>query len=63
MVRPPQPSLVRFELTGVDKLDLQLSVVEPGAKPGTERVLQRSNDGAVKEPERLNSVACDGAAS
>ncbi|HSP19605.1 MAG TPA: ABC transporter substrate-binding protein, partial [Myxococcaceae bacterium] len=59
VVRPPRPSLVRFELSGVEKLDLQLSVVEPGPKPGTERVLQRSNDGAVKEPERLNSVACD----
>ncbi|HZW89307.1 MAG TPA: ABC transporter substrate-binding protein [Myxococcaceae bacterium] len=59
VVRPAQPSLVRFELSGVEKLDLQLSVVEPGAKPGTEKVLQRSNDGAVKEPERLNSVACD----
>src|SRR5262249_5298781 len=59
VVRPSQPSLVRFELSGVEKLDLQLSVVEPGAKPGTEKVLQRSNDGAVKEPERLNSVACE----
>jgi len=59
VVRPPQPSLVRFELSGVEKLDLQLSVVEPGAKPGTEKVLQRSNEGAVKEPERLNSVACN----
>ena len=58
VVRPPQPSLVRFELSGVEKLDLQLSVVEPGSKPGTDKVLQRSNDGAVKEPERLNSVAC-----
>ena len=58
VVRPAQPSLVRFELSGVEKLDLVLSVVEPGAKPGTEKVLQRSNDGAVKEPERLNSVAC-----
>ena len=59
VVRPSQPSLIRFELSGVEKLDLQLSVVEPGAKPGTEKVLQRSNEGAVKEPERLNSVACD----
>jgi len=58
LVRPTQPSLVRFELSGVEKLDLTLSVVEPGAKPGTDKVLQRSNDGAVKEPERLNSVAC-----
>jgi hypothetical protein len=61
LLRPPVPSLARFELSGVDKLDLMLSVVEPGAKPGTERVLQRANDGAVKEPEHLNSVACSGA--
>jgi hypothetical protein len=61
VLRPPVPSLARFELSGVDKLDLTLSVVEPGAKPGTERVLQRANDGAVKEPEHLNSVACSGA--
>jgi len=61
VVKPAQPSLLRFELSGVDKLDLVLSLVEPGPKPGTERVLQRSNDGVVKEPERLNSVACSGA--
>jgi hypothetical protein len=61
VLRPPVPSLARFELSGVDKLDLMLSVVEPGAKPGTDRVLQRANDGAVKEPEHLNSVACSGA--
>jgi hypothetical protein len=61
VLRPPVPSLARFELSGVDKLDLTLSVVEPGAKAGTERVLLRANDGAVKEPEHLNSVACSGA--
>jgi len=58
VLRVPEPSLARFELSGIDRVDLVLSVVEPGAKPGTERVLLRSNDGAVKEPERLNSVAC-----
>ena len=58
VLRVPQPSLARFELSGIDRVDLVLSVVEPGAKPGTEKVLLRSNDGAVKEPERLNSVAC-----
>jgi len=60
VVRPAAPSLLRFEVTGVEKLDLQLSLVERGAKPGTDRVLQKSNDGVVKEPERLNSVACSG---
>jgi hypothetical protein len=58
VLRVTQPSLARFELSGIDRVDLVLSVVEPGAKPGTEKVLLKSNDGAVKEPERLNSVAC-----
>jgi hypothetical protein len=58
VLRVPQPSLARFELSGLDKVDLVLSVVEPGARPGTEKMLLKSNDGAVKEPERLNSVAC-----
>jgi hypothetical protein len=58
VLRVPQPSLARFELSGLDRVDLVLSVVAPGDKPGTEKVLLKSNDGAVKEPERLNSVAC-----
>jgi hypothetical protein len=58
VLRVSQPSLVRFELSGVDRVDLILSVVEPGAKAGMEKVLLKSNDGAVKEPERLNSVVC-----
>jgi hypothetical protein len=58
VLRVGQPSLARFELSGLDKVDLVLSVVEPGARPGTEKVVLKSNDGAVKEPERLNSVAC-----
>jgi len=58
VLRVQQPSLAHFELSGLDKVDLILSVVEPGARPGTERVVLKSNDGAVKEPERLNSVAC-----
>ncbi len=58
VLRVPQPSLAHFELSGLDRVDLVLSVVAPGEKPGTEKVLLKSNDGAVKEPERLNSVAC-----
>ncbi len=58
VLRVPQPSLARFELSGLDRVDLVLSVVAPGDKPGTEKALLKSNDGAVKEPERLNSVAC-----
>ena len=58
VLRVSQPSLARFELSGLERVDLVLSVVEPGSKPGTEKVVLKSNDGAVKEPERLNSVAC-----
>jgi hypothetical protein len=58
VLRVQQPSLAHFELSGLDRVDLVLSLVEPGARAGTERVLLKSNDGAVKEPERLNSVAC-----
>jgi hypothetical protein len=58
VLRVLQPSLARFEVSGLDRVDLVLSLVEAGARPGTEKVLLRSNDGAVKEPERLNSVAC-----
>jgi hypothetical protein len=58
VLRVQQPSLAHFELSGLDRVDLVLSVVEPGTRAGTERVLLKSNDGAVKEPERLNSVAC-----
>lgn len=58
VLRVSQPSLARFELSGLDKVDLVLSLVEAGAKPGTDKVLLKSNEGGVKEPERLNSVAC-----
>src|SRR5216683_2747254 len=54
-----EPVLARFHLSGVDKLDLMLSVVAPNEKGG-EKVLLRANDGAVKEPEILNSVYCAG---
>jgi hypothetical protein len=58
VLRVSQPSLARFELSGLERVDLILSVVAPGAKAGTEKAVLKSNDGAVKEPERLNSVAC-----
>jgi hypothetical protein len=59
VLRTEEPVLARFHLSGVDKLDLMLSVVAPDEKGG-EKVLLRANDGAVKEPEILNSVYCAG---
>ncbi len=60
------PSLAKVNVTGVEKVDLMLSVVKPGATApqggqGSEReeTLLRANDGAVKEPEMLNNVSCN----
>ncbi|MBK7858453.1 MAG: ABC transporter substrate-binding protein [Archangiaceae bacterium] len=50
------PSLAKVMVSGVEKVDLQLSVVKPGDK---EEVLLKANDGAVKEPEMLNNVSCN----
>ncbi|RYZ40315.1 MAG: ABC transporter substrate-binding protein [Myxococcaceae bacterium] len=56
-----EPVLAKVELTGVDRLDLTLSMVEPPQGDGLkETVLLKANDGALKEPERLNNVSCTG---
>ena len=50
------PSLAKVQVSGVEKVDLQLSVVKPGDK---EETLLKANDGLVKEPEMLNNVSCN----
>ena len=61
MLTTREPVLAKVELTGVDRLDLTLSMVEPPQGDGQkETVLLKANDGALKEPERLNNVACSG---
>lgn len=53
------PSIVKAQLSGVERVDLQLSVVRPVAgKP--DEVLLKVNEGGSKEPELLNNVRCDG---
>jgi hypothetical protein len=59
VLRTAQPSLVRFQLSGVERMDLALEVVRPKPGGGVETVL-RANDGEIKEPEQLNDVACSG---
>ncbi|MFE8600401.1 ABC transporter substrate-binding protein [Archangium violaceum] len=62
VLKTAEPVLAKVELSGVERLDLELSVVAPPEGEGQkETVLQRANDGAIKEPERLNNVACQGA--
>lgn len=52
------PSLAKVQITGVEKVDLMLSLVTVGAD-GKEELSLKANEGAVKEPERLNNVSCD----
>ncbi|PZR14052.1 MAG: ABC transporter substrate-binding protein [Archangium gephyra] len=53
------PSIATLQVSGVDKVDLQLSVMKPvDGKP--DETLLKANEGASKEPEQLNSVSCDG---
>ena len=62
VLKTAEPVLAKVELSGVERMDLELSVVAPPEGEGQkETVLQRANDGAIKEPERLNNVACHGA--
>lgn len=57
VLRSPEPVRVKAHLSGVERLDLVLSVVQQSAD-GAEVVVLKANDGAVKEPEMLNNVAC-----
>ncbi len=60
VLRTAEPVLAKVEVSGVERLDLVLSAVEPPTGDGEkETVVLRANDGEVKEPERLNNVACE----
>ncbi|MFN7130551.1 MAG: ABC transporter substrate-binding protein [Myxococcales bacterium] len=57
-VRYDQPSIVRVELAGVDRVDPVLSIVKvPAAGATKEETLVRANDGGTREGELLNNVA------
>jgi hypothetical protein len=61
VIKADQPVLAQVQLAGVERLDLELQVVQPpaeGAGPGPETVLMKVNDGVVKEPELLNNLRC-----
>jgi hypothetical protein len=61
VLRTSEPVLARVELSGVERLDLVLSAVEPPmGDDQKETVVVRANEGEVKEPERLNNVVCQG---
>ncbi len=53
------PSIAKLQVSGVDKVDLVLSVVQPVAGKADEVVL-KANEGVAREPEQLNNVACNG---
>ncbi|MBM4378080.1 MAG: ABC transporter substrate-binding protein [Deltaproteobacteria bacterium] len=58
-VELPEGRLLRAKLSGVEGVDLQLSLVTE-ASDGGEQELLRANEGGEKEPERLSNVACAG---
>ncbi|MDP1828615.1 MAG: ABC transporter substrate-binding protein [Archangium sp.] len=53
------PSIAKLQLSGVDKVDLVLSVIKP-VDGKSDEVLLKANEGVAREPEQLNNVACDG---
>jgi len=60
-LRTTEPVLAKVEVSGVERLDLVLSAVDaPEGDGKTETVTLKANDGELKEPERLNNVACNG---
>ncbi len=61
VLKTGEPALAKIQLTGVERLDLVLSMVKPSDQPGgKDVVLLTANDGTVKEPESLNNVFCPG---
>jgi hypothetical protein len=61
VVHCDQPSLLRAEVSGVDRVDLVLSLVKPPAEgQARETTLLTANDGAIKEGEMLVNVGCHG---
>jgi hypothetical protein len=61
VLRTTEPMLTKVELSGVERLDLVLSAVDgPTGDGAQETVTLKANDGALKEPERLNNVSCNG---
>jgi hypothetical protein len=61
VLKTSEPVLAKVELSGVERMDLELSVIQaPEGEDQKETVLQRVNEGTIKEPERLNNVACGG---
>lgn len=57
VLRSAEPVLARVQLSGVERLDLVLSVIQP-VEGGEPKVVMKVNDGAVKEPEVLNDLRC-----
>ncbi len=61
VLRLGEPALAKIQLSGVERLDLVLTMVKPSDPPGgKDVVLLTANDGVVKEPESLNNIFCPG---
>ncbi|MGC4115910.1 MAG: hypothetical protein QM765_15230 [Myxococcales bacterium] len=59
MVKCDKPVLLKAELSGVDRIDSMLSLVQPEVEGGPkEETLLRANDGGVREGEMLVDLEC-----
>lgn len=52
------PSVAKLQLSGVDKVDLVLSIVQV-VEGKSDEVILKANEGGPREPEQLNNVACN----
>jgi hypothetical protein len=59
-VKCEKPSLLKVELSGVDRVDSMLSLVQPDPEGNAdkEEVLLRANDGGIHEGEMLVNIGC-----
>jgi hypothetical protein len=57
-VNTQSDSIIDATLTGVDRVDVALSLVELGAAGKPDEILMRANEGGVKEGEILKAARC-----
>ncbi|MHB1845823.1 MAG: hypothetical protein ACYCWW_13430, partial [Deltaproteobacteria bacterium] len=57
-VHAAAPSLLHVKLSGLDRVDTEISVVDPPDHPkGREKLLWKANEGGPREPEVIPAVA------
>jgi hypothetical protein len=58
-IEPKSDAVIEATLSGVDRVDVALSLVKTATDGGSDEVLMRANEGGAKEGEILKAAACD----